>query len=259
MTVEEPKKEQEKVLIAEATPQQPQVDVNVSQNPQQTKDEVEPHSDNPNWKAYRETLKKERSEKKEAEKRLLEKEAEAAALKAAMEAAFSKNSPSPQAYQQYYGIQTEQFEETEDQKIEKKVNAILEAKEQKIRKDREERERQELPNRIKAAYPDFYSVVSEENLDYLDFHYPEVSRPMQRLADGYEKWSDIYHAVKKFVPNHSTAKKEAAKADINQNKPKSISSGTMTHSGEPVRQNWQESEQRRAENWARMQRIMKGV
>lgn len=257
MTVEENKKEPEAALKNEATIEQPQAQQNLPQSEEQNKEELDAHSNNPNWKAYRETLKRERAEKKEAEKRLYEKEAEAAALKAAMEAAFSKSAPTPQAYQQYYGMGEQ--EETEDQKIEKKVNAILAVKEEKARKEYEQKERENLPNKIKKDFPDFYSVVSEENLDYLDFHYPEVSRPMQRLADGYDKWSDIYHAVKKFVPNHSTAKKEANRADINQNKPKSISTGTMTHSGEPVRQTMQESEQKKAENWARMQRIMKSV
>ncbi len=64
-------------------------------------------------------------------------------------------------------------------------------------------------------FPDFSRVCSQENLDYLDYHYPEISRPLQRLGDGYDKWHDTYHAVKKFIPGHAEAKKDAMKAEIN--------------------------------------------
>lgn len=242
-------------------------DANVTQKTEQilqqkVPENKEPESqEDPNWRAFREARKKDRAEKEAAERKAAEKEAEVAALKAAMEAAFSKSAPTPQAYQQYYGIQPtyEQPEETEDEKIEKKVNALLAAREEKVRQEAMKREMQEYPNRLMKDFPDFNQIVSQENLDYIDYHYPEVSRPLQRLNDGYEKWSDIYHAIRKFVPNHASAKKDAIRADINQQKPKSISSTGITQSGENARQSWQEIEQRRAANWERMQRILKGV
>lgn len=218
-------------------------------------------TEDPNWRAFREARKRDRAEKEAAERRAAEKEAEAAALKAAMEAAFgAKSAPTTQAYQQYYGMnQYDTPDETEEQKIERKVNEIIAKKEEQFRKQQEEYERQEYPNRLKKDFPDFGMVCSQENLDYLDYHYPEVSRPLQRLGEGYDKWHDIYHAVKKFIPNHSTAKKEALRADINSQKPKSMSSTGPAPTGGIVRETWQEAEARRAENWARMQRTMKGV
>lgn len=241
---------QEKI---DANMSQSKLDTSLNQNPESPENEKE----DPNWKAFREARKKDRSDREAAEKRAAEKEAEVAALKAAMEAAFSKSAPTTQAYQQYYGM--EQTEESEDEKIEKKVNAILAAKEQQYLKLQEERERQEYPTRLTKNFPDFHHVCSQENLDYLDFHYPELSRPLQRLPEGYDKWSDIYHAVKKFIPNHSNAKKDAIRADLNMQKPKSISSVGQTPSGEIVRQTYQEVEQRRAANWERMQRTLRGV
>lgn len=240
------------------------IDQNVSQQKfenqeQNNNSSVEKESqEDPNWRAFREARKRDRAEKEAAERRAIEKEQEIAALKAAMEAAFSKGSPSPQAYQQYYGI-NEAPEESEDQRIERKVVELLSKKQQQLEKERQEREHQEYPTRLNKDLPDFRQVCSQENLDYLDYHYPEVSRPLQRLSDGYDKWSDIYHAVRKFVPNHSTAKKESIRADINNNKPKSISSPEMTQSGQPVKESWQQIEQRRADNWARMQRTLKGI
>lgn len=247
---------------------QPKSDANMSQqkfeNPEQNNQQPkEPETaEDPNWRAFREARKKDRADREAAERRAAEKEAEVAALKAAMDAAFTKgNAPSPQAYQQYYGINQgyDQPEESEEQRIERKVNQLLAKKEEQYKKDQFENEMREYPNRLKKDFPDFGHVCSQENLDYLDYHYPEVSRPLQRLSEGYDKWSDIYHAVKKFIPNHSTAKKEAAKADVNSVKPRSISSTGPSPTGDKPRESWQEAEARRAENWARMQRTMKGV
>jgi hypothetical protein len=223
-------------------------------------EQKEATSEDPNWRAFREARKKDRAEKEAAERRAAEKEAEVAALKAAMEAAFSKSAPTPQAYQQYYGQQSyDEPEETEDQRIEKKVNALLAAREEQARREQQQREQQEYPNRIMRDFPDFNNVVSQENLDYIDYHYPEVSRPLQRLGDGYDKWHDIYKAIKKFVPNNQGAKKDAARAEANSMKPKSMSISQQTPSGEVVRSSLQELEAKRAANWARMQNQLKGV
>jgi hypothetical protein len=158
--------------------------------------------------------------------------------------------------QQSYQI--EQYEETEDERIEKKVQAAIAQREAQYEQQRQQRELQEYPQKLVQNFPDFNQTVSQENLDYLDFHYPEVSRPLQRLGDGFDKWADIYRAVKKFVPNSNTAKKEAAKAEANYNKPKSISSIGVTQPGE-AQTSARLTEERRAENWARMQRTLKGV
>jgi hypothetical protein len=249
---------------ADATLSQAKVDTNLTQqnveNPQQKQPDGEENAD-PNWRAFREARKRDRAEKEAAERRAREKEQEAAALKAALEATFTKGAPSAQAYQQYYGMNQsyEPAEETEEQRIERKVNEMLTKKEQEYIKKQAEVEAKEWPGRLKKDIPDVWQVCSQENLDYLDYHYPEVARPLMRLSDGYDKWHDTYHALKKLIPNHSTAKKEAVRAEINSNKPKSISSSGPSPTGEKSRETWQESESRRAENWARMQKIMKGV
>ncbi len=214
--------------------------------------------ENPDFRAFREGRKKDRAEREAAEKRAAEKEAEVIALKAAMESAFSKSAPTPQAYQNYYGTSGE-TEETEDQKIEKKVNELLAKKEKQYQQQQQEREQREYPTRLSRELPDFGSVCSQENLDYLDYHYPELSRPLQRLPEGYDKWHDIYYAVKKLMPNSLNAKKDAQKAEMNSNKPKSISSPQMTPSGEKSSMSMNDIEVRRAENWARMQKTMKGL
>ncbi len=250
----------------DATLSQHNVDANLTQknveNLDQTKQENKEGetSEDPNWKAFREARKKDRAEKEAAERKAAEKEHEVAALKAAMDAAFSaKSAPTPQAYQQYYGMNQDQPEESEEQRIERKVNELLSKKEDQYKKQRAEEEQRDYPNRLMKDFPDFKQVCSQENLDYLDYHFPEVSSLAQDYPDGYDKWKKTYNAVKKFIPNHSTARKEAARADLNSNKPRSISSTGPSPTGEKGREAFQDTEARRAENWARMQRTMKGV
>ncbi|HXF28521.1 MAG TPA: hypothetical protein VN457_01610, partial [Chlamydiales bacterium] len=167
--------------------------------------------EDPNWKAFREARKQDRIIREAAERKAAEKEAEVAALKAAMEAAFAKENPQQQRSNDYgYGS-----DETEDERIEKKVQAALAAREAESARIRQQREATEYPQRLRQNFSDFDQAISSENLDYLEFHYPEVARPLQRLGDGYEKWHDIYKAVKKFVPNNQTAKQESARADAN--------------------------------------------
>ena len=140
---------QEKV---DTIPAQEKVDVTSVQ--QEVKSD---EKEDPNWRAFREARKKDRAEKEAAERRAAEKEAEAAALKAAMEAAFAKSAPTPQAYQQYYGVNQEP-EESEDERIEKKVQAALAIREAAAEKARREREQQELPQRLLHAYPDYHQI-----------------------------------------------------------------------------------------------------
>jgi hypothetical protein len=232
-------------------------DTTAHQNPEVTKEGEE----DPNWRAFREARKQDRAHREAAEKRAAEKEAEVAALKAAMETAFSKSSPSPEAYNQYYGTNQpyEHTDETEDQRIEKKVNKLLSERENKYRKEKEEQELREYPTRLHRELPDFANVTSQENLDYLDYHFPELSRPLQRLPEGYEKWYDIYHAVKKFIPNQNSAKRDSARAEANSNKPKSMSTTQLSQPGQASTSSYQEVEQRRAENWSRMQRMIKST
>ena len=208
-----------------------------------------------NWKAFREARKKDREEKEAAERRATEKEAEAAALRAAMEAAFSKQSPvqQPNQYGQQYPI-----DETEDERIDKKVQAAIAAREVAYQKEREEKERHEAPLKVREMFPDFNQIVTQENCDYIDYHYPELSAPFQYMPEGTKKLAAMYNVIKKMVPNPTTAKKEAARADANFNKPKSMSTTGVTQSGESSG-SARLTEEKRAANWERMQRTLKGL
>ena len=89
----------------DASLSQAKPDANLSQQKFENLDQNQPKEpetpEDPNWRAFREARKRDRAEREAAERRAAEKEQEVAALKAAMDAAFTKgNAPSPQAYNQ---------------------------------------------------------------------------------------------------------------------------------------------------------------
>jgi hypothetical protein len=213
-----------------------------------TQNEVEETQEKINWRKFREQREIDRKEKLEAERKAAEKEAEAAALKAAMDALLTKNIvPSVQ--------EESNEEETEDQRIQKKVDAAIQRKEQEIEQKRIQQEAQELPQKLALTYKDFNQVCSADNLDYLEYHYPEIAKAFSHMPDGFDKWSSVYQTVKRFVPN-TESKKEQVKAEKNFAKPQSMAVAGATQTGDnaPIYLD----DKRRADNWARMQRIMKG-
>jgi hypothetical protein len=201
-----------------------------------------------NWRAFREQREAERKAKEEAERRHAEKAAEAEALKAALEASLNR----PQR-----NYQNEDIEESEEQRIDKRVKAIIAERETQYEKERESRERQEAPAKILQAYPDFKQVVSVENCDYLDYHHPELTAPFKYMPEGYEKWQAMYKAIKKFVPN-SNSKSDERKVEKNLNKPGSISSTGATQ-GTGAMPSARLDDAKKAQNWERMQRLLKGL
>lgn len=229
----------------EKNQQQPEQKIEAKPPAEEKFPETQENINEINWKKFREERKKEREEKLAIEKVAKEKEAEAAALKAAMDALLNKPS-----HQQF-----EDQEETEDQRIAKLVKQTLAAETQRLEQERKKKEAQELPQKLANTYNDFSQVCSQENIDYLEYHYPEVAKALSYAPESFEKWSDVYKAVKRFVPNTVT-KKEEARIEKNMAKPKAISAGlSNTGDSAPVYLD----DAKRAQNWERMQRTMKGV
>jgi hypothetical protein len=228
---------------------QVKVDTNLDQVKVDTNLQQQPEGD-PNWKAFREQRKREAIEKAEAIKRANEKEAENAALKAAMEAALA-NTP------RQYSNQEPQ-DETEDERLEKKIQAAIAKRDAEFHRQMAENEKKALPQKLLQAFPDYEQVVNEENGAYLEYHHPELYRSLLRQPENFESCSDIYKVVKKLIPNSTTAKKEAAKADANFAKPKSMSTTGLSQMGEATA-SAKLSAERKAANWERMQKLLKGV
>lgn len=208
-----------------------------------------------NWRKFREQRELDRKAREQAEKLAQEERQKAEAMKAAMEALLDK--PSQQQNRQDTYNNNDSSEETEEKRIERQVNAILAQREAIAQKEREAREQQEYPQRLLREYSDFNQVVQEANLDYLEFHYPEVAGPISQMPQGYNRWAAIYKAVKKFVPNVE-AKRDMKKAEVNSLKPQGGNNPvppTGTSSGPAIRID----EARRAANWERMQKVLKGL
>jgi len=203
-----------------------------------------------NWKKFREAREQERKQKEAAEKKASEKEAEAHALKAAMDALLNKQSNQHTNDNQY-----SDDEETDDVRIQKKIDAALTARDRQLEEQRRQKEQAEFPQRLVSTYSDFNDVCTTENLDYLEYHYPEIASAFKHSPDGFDKWSSVYKAVKRFVPNTSS-QKDQKKAEKNFNKPQSMAASGVSQTGDTSPM--QLDDKRRADNWSRMQKVMKG-
>ncbi len=199
-----------------------------------------------NFKKFREAREQDRIKREEAERRAIEKANEAQVLKEAMEALLSKKSaPS----------QDQDHEETEEQKIQKIVSKALEERDRQYQDQRRQQEAKEFPEKLKSVFPDFDQVCSAENVDYLEFNYPEIATPFKHMPDGFEKWAAVYKTVKRLIPN-SVRDKDNKKMSVNSNKPQSMSVPGIAPTGDSAPH--QLDDKRRADNWARMQRVMRG-
>jgi hypothetical protein len=247
--------EQEKVVAekAQAEAAKPIEKNNNEQanNVQQPQEESSPKSSK-EWNNFREARQAERKQAEEIAKQAKKSQEEAIALKAALDAVLNK----PQHHQPQYNQETD-VEETEEQRIDKRVNEALARREAELDKRRKEQEMQEFPQRISRDFKDFNQVCSADNLDYLEYHYPEVSQAFQHMPDGYEKWSAIYKAVKRFIPNPD-ARKDQSKAEKNMQKPQSTSNSVLGQTGTNMA-GFKLDEKKKAENWARMQKLINKI
>jgi hypothetical protein len=202
-----------------------------------------------NWKKFREIREQERKAAEEAAKRAAEKEAEAAALKAALEAVVNK----PQ--QQQFRHEEDQ-EESEEARFERKYRELRAREKDEEEKTRQEQDRVSMPMKLRQIHSDFDQVCSAQNLDYLDFHHPELARSLGARNESLEKWTDIYNAVKRYIPNVNSVR-EQARAEANLAKPQSFA-GSTTPTGESMPATRLDESRKRA-NWERMQKALKGL
>lgn len=218
----------------------------ITQTTETPQQEVTETVEQVNWRKYRLEREQERKAKQEAEELARKKQEENIALQKALEAIVNK----PVQHQQ------EEEYESEESKIEKKVTEALAKREQQYQRERAEREQQELPKRLQSDFKDFSQICTEENLDYLQYHFPEIANAYKHMPENYEKWEGIYKVLKRFIPNKDSGK-ESKKAEANLSKPGALSRPGMTQTGDhaPVIMD----DAKRAANWERMQRVIKGI
>lgn len=205
-----------------------------------------------NWRKFREDREKERKARQEAEELAAKKHAEAEALKAAMEAILNKQ---PQPVQQSYQNDYQSDQETQEQIIERKIKEAIEKDRQAQREEQARIEAESYPKRVMQQHPDFNQVCTAENVDYLEYHYPEITNAFKYMPDGFEKWTSLYKAVKKFVPVGK--REDEARINKNAQKPQAHLP-TMTDT-KPQTSGWRLTEERRQANWERMQKDRKSI
>lgn len=216
-----------------------------------------------NWRKFRAQREADRRAKEESDRKAAETERAAKAIQEAMAAMAMNQAAAPQAYvanQAAPGIARDEIPtggqviDLVDKRIEDGIAKGLKEANERAEAERRAQEAAELPIKLKTVHGDFDQVCTAENIDYLEYHYPEVAAGFKHMPDGFEKWSNLYKAVKRFVNVNS--EKDKATAMANYNKPKSISVPGITQTGDSPPTII--SDQRRKDNWARMQRVMRG-
>lgn len=197
-----------------------------------------------NWKKFREERKREREAKENSDRELAKKSEEVNALKAVVEALASKPSVSND-YQE---------DISEEQKIKDLVAKEMANRDKALEAQRNAKEQEELPYKLAKTFEGFNEVCSAENLDYLEYHYPEVASAYASLPNNFDKWGNIYKAIKKFVPNPDSGP-DKRKAENNSLKPQSMSATGATATGDHAPKVL--TDKIRADNWARMQKTMR--
>lgn len=202
-----------------------------------------------NFKKFREQRDIERKRMAELEREKTAQQSQIEAMKAAMEALVNKpERPS---------LEDEDVEALQAKKIAELVKSEVEKVRASDRMEAERREQEMMLSRLSSMFPDFNEVCSQQNLDYLDFHEPDISKTLQSAKNDINKWSAIYKLAKRMIPN-PMSKKEELKIEKNLAKPKSLSIPGLTQTGDSVVRN-ELTEERKRDNWARMQKARKTV
>lgn len=105
---------------------------------------------------------------------------------------------------------------------ERKAKALykqLREEDEKKRLDMErKRQIEEMPKKLLKQYPDFESVVTKENVEYLKANKPHIAASLAATTDPYAQALAAYDAVKAFCPNVAV-RDEQERMDKNASKP----------------------------------------
>ena len=89
--------------------------------------------------------------------------------------------------------------------------------------------------KIRATYPDFNNVVSQENVSRLNEEYPEIAQTLRDTPDLYNKASAAYSIMKKFgIYKDMTYEEDKMKAIKNAQKPRPVASVNPQQGDSPL-------------------------
>jgi hypothetical protein len=91
-----------------------------------------------------------------------------------------------------------------------------------------------VESRIKAAFPDFEKVVSSENVELLNYQYPEVAESLRDTKDLYSKAAAAYKIMKTFGIHKDIYEDDRMKAIKNSQKPRPLASVSPQQGDSPL-------------------------
>lgn len=230
-----------------------------------TPEKTEEDPEQINWRKFREERERERRERAEEQQALERKRQEAAALKEVVDTLMSKQDhPMTQQQQEQMiadlidediptGRDIKQFV---DSKLPDIINRILDSREKSAAEERQKKELESMPTKLRQAHTDFDKVVTQENLDYLDYHHPEIAKALSYMPNGFEKWSSVYSTVRKLVP--SSGASDLRRMESNAMKPQAASAVASPPSAE-MGYGRSLTEAERMENYKKLKALARGA
>lgn len=118
-----------------------------------------------------------------------------------------------------------------------KFNDKIKRLEQKLAEQEQRSALSATEKKIKTKYPDFDSVVSEENVKALALVHPEIANSLASSPDLYNKACAAYTLIKKFgIDMSKTYQKEDQKIQSNLSKPRASAGKGSKASSSPLAQ-----------------------
>lgn len=90
--------------------------------------------------------------------------------------------------------------------------------------------------RLKSQYPDFDSVVSQQNVAQLSSQYPELANALASTSDLYSQAVSAYTLIKKLgiSPEDDTYARDRERAKVNASKPRPLASVSPQQGDSPL-------------------------
>lgn len=150
-----------------------------------------------------------------------------------------KSQPKVEAEDEDFNIDSLQDDEYTDNK---KLKKILKSQkksyaqlEEKLQQTAQRNYQQTVEARIRAEFPDYKDVVSDENIAQLRDSKPSIFRSLSYNPDMYEQAAGAYEAIKEFgIYKPNTYSREDAQLARNLAKPKPVSSVGVQKKSSPL-------------------------
>lgn len=96
-----------------------------------------------------------------------------------------------------------------------------------LKSEQKAKESSQIEKMIQLQFPDYYSVVSKENLEFLEQTDPELAESLLYYPDEYKKRAAAYKLIKKSLGNtKDNSNRDRMKAQENSQKPLSVNAVT---------------------------------